>query len=221
MENHRDWARAQSSAVFSADACWNKLPGVAECVAIYRRTSSVRLELIKKTLEHAAVPGLAGQFIFPDTKATADVQKSRKRTRPDSPGFTLPPGCIEETADLRLPGELEAGLEADTKPVRYLDSFTIYDPRNGEFRNLADLESDDNDYQFEAAGFIWPVLVDEDEDDSEDEDEEDEEPDARSSSTSSLPSGASAFFSWEKSEGGSCCGSPLSLALFPPYCSTR
>ena len=75
---------------------------------------------------------------------------------------------------MRLPGELEAGLEADTKPVRYLDSFTIYDPRHGEFRNLADLESDDNDYQFEAAGFIWPVLVDEDEDDSDDEDEEEE-----------------------------------------------
>ncbi|KAI5824564.1 hypothetical protein K523DRAFT_342994 [Schizophyllum commune Tattone D] len=89
-----------------------------------------------------------------NTQPSQDSQ-SRKRTRPNSPDFTLPPGCIEETADLRLPGELEAGLEADTKPVRYLDSFTIYDPRN-------------------AAGFTWPVLVDEDEDDSEDEDEEEE-----------------------------------------------
>ncbi|TRM56982.1 hypothetical protein BD626DRAFT_226404 [Schizophyllum amplum] len=87
-------------------------------------------------------------------------------------------GMVRETADLVLPGELDTTISdptgTETVPVRYLDAFAVFDPRTGELLDLSEVEKE-NAYQFEAAGYTWPVVVDDDDDDEEEDDDDDEQ----------------------------------------------
>ncbi|KAG5635917.1 hypothetical protein H0H81_009679 [Sphagnurus paluster] len=86
------------------------------------------------------------------------------------------PKARQERADLLLPGEDPFGDEddaGDTKPIRVLTDFAIYDPRHGnELVSLAALEQDDGvDRQFEAAGLAAAYVANEEDEGQEDDGE--------------------------------------------------
>ncbi|CAL1693859.1 unnamed protein product [Somion occarium] len=80
----------------------------------------------------------------------------------------------EERADLIIIGEDTEAVpeESNNKPIRLLSDFVIYDPKHGnELISLLDLENGDVDREFQAAGLVAPVFVNEE--DAGQEDDED------------------------------------------------
>lgn len=94
---------------------------------------------------------------------------------PTAAFYTDPTGDLE-TADLVLAGEdpflgEDADSADDSKPVRVLTDFVLYDPTHrGEVLSLSAIEEDDGvDRQFEAAGVAFPYVANEEDEGQEDD----------------------------------------------------
>lgn len=97
---------------------------------------------------------------------------------------SLAPSCyIESLEEEDVPEERisefleddmdDESMDEDSKPVRILSDFTIFDPRhNNELVSLVEIEHADSvmDREFEGAGHVRPLLEDEDEGQEEDVD---------------------------------------------------
>lgn len=83
---------------------------------------------------------------------------------------TLPELEIRETQHLVVDGEDFDGDVTDEKPLRSLTNFSIFDPnRRNELVSLAALDEDDGEHrQFEAAGYVVPYFINEEDQGQED-----------------------------------------------------
>ncbi|KAF5385343.1 hypothetical protein D9615_001032 [Tricholomella constricta] len=112
-----------------------------------------------------------------DSQGPGDSRNTKRQQLPP-PAFYVDRGGELESGDLVLAGEdpfLGEDADADqddSKPIRVLMDFAVYDPTHGaELVSLSAIEEDDGvDRQFEAAGFAFPYVANEEDEGQEDGD---------------------------------------------------
>lgn len=81
---------------------------------------------------------------------------------------------FQEQENLVIVGEADEDRGNDSKPMRSLTEFTIFDPNRGlELISLNMLEDHGDRWHFEAAGYVAPVIVNEEDAGQEDDIEND------------------------------------------------
>ncbi|KAJ8515441.1 hypothetical protein ONZ45_g7139 [Pleurotus djamor] len=125
--------------------------------------------------------------------ASSSVPSKRRRVDLPEPLPYQPPSnviAVQETADLLVEGEDESEApDPNSKPVRILTDFAIFDPKHGsEMISLEVLEDPDGlDRDFVAAGRVAAYMAEGDDDEEEDEDLASEGTDSRHEDSRNLP----------------------------------